>query len=219
MRSRSGRHPDRNHVEPVVEVLAERSFLHRLLQVDVGRGNQPEVGLDRVRAADALDLALLDGAQQLRLQLVPQVADLVEEQRAAAGQLELAELLADGAGERALLVPEQRALDQLLRNRGQVDGDERRARAGPTRDGSAAPAAPCRCRSRRGSAPWPTASPPSGPARRSRACRGSARRRTRGRSARRLRRSAAATSRFRSCRSLALATSVRTPSASKSFEM
>ena len=46
-----------------------------------------------LRAADALDLAFLDRAQQLGLQVEPQVADLVEEQRAAGGQLELAELL------------------------------------------------------------------------------------------------------------------------------
>jgi hypothetical protein len=45
--------------------------------------------LDRTRAADALDLALLNGAQQLCLQVQTQVADLVEEERAAAGQLEL----------------------------------------------------------------------------------------------------------------------------------
>ena len=50
-----------------------------------------------LRAADALDLALLDGAQQLGLQVEAQVADLVEEQRAAGGHLELAELLPDRA--------------------------------------------------------------------------------------------------------------------------
>ena len=49
---------------------------------------------DRPRAADALDLALLHRPQQLALQVEPQVADLVEEQRAARRQLELAELLA-----------------------------------------------------------------------------------------------------------------------------
>ena len=84
---------------------------------------------DRPRAADALDLALLDRAQQLGLQVEPQIADLVEEQRAAVGQLELADALLQRAGERALLVAEQRALDQLARNRGEVDGDERRRRA------------------------------------------------------------------------------------------
>ena len=76
------RHPDRDDVDPVVEVLAEPPFLDRLLEVDVGRGDQAELGLDRLGAADPLDLALLDRAQQLGLQVEPQVADLVEEQRA-----------------------------------------------------------------------------------------------------------------------------------------
>ena len=42
------------------------------------------------------------------------------------GQLELPELLLVRAGERAALVAEQRALDQLVRDRRQVDRDERR---------------------------------------------------------------------------------------------
>ena len=106
---------DRDDVEPVVEVLAEPAFLHRLLEVDVGGGDQAELGLDRLGAADALDLAFLNRAQQLGLQVEPQVADLVEEQRAVRRELELAELLAVRAGERAALVAEQRALGQLAR--------------------------------------------------------------------------------------------------------
>ena len=43
------RHPDRDDVDPVVEVLAEPPFLHRLLEIDVGRDDQAEVGLDRLR--------------------------------------------------------------------------------------------------------------------------------------------------------------------------
>ena len=42
------RHPDRDDVDPVVEVLAEAPFLDRLLEIDVGRGDQPEIGLDRL---------------------------------------------------------------------------------------------------------------------------------------------------------------------------
>ena len=148
------RQPHRNHVEAVVEIFAERAVLDRALEVDVGRRDQPERGADRPSAADALDLALLDRAQQLGLQVELQIADLVEEQRAAVGQLELADALLQRAGERALLVAEQRALDQLARNRRHVDGDERAPRDAPIRDAAAAPAAPCRCRSRRGSAPW-----------------------------------------------------------------
>ena len=109
------RHPDRNDVDPVVEILAEAAFLHRALEIDVGRRDQAEVGLDRFRAADPFDLAFLDRAQQLRLQVEPQIADLVEEQRAARRQFELAELLLHRAGERAALVAEERALDQLVR--------------------------------------------------------------------------------------------------------
>ena len=100
--------------------------------------------------ADAFDLAFLDRAQQLGLQVQPEIADLVQEQRAVGRQLELAELLPVRARERAALVAEQRALGQLPRNRREVDGDERRLRLAGLLDESAAPAALCRCRFRRG---------------------------------------------------------------------
>ena len=67
------------------------------------------------RAADRIDLAVLHGAQQLDLHLERQVADLVEEQRAAMRLDELAGVLFGGAGEGALLVAEQDALDQIVR--------------------------------------------------------------------------------------------------------
>ncbi len=75
-----------------------------------------------------LDLAFLNGPQQLGLQVEPQVADFVEEQCAVRGQLELAELLPNCAGERAALVAEQHALGEVRRDGREVDGDERRFR-------------------------------------------------------------------------------------------
>src|SRR5690606_23157460 len=51
-------------------------------------------------------------------------ADLVEEERAAAGRLEEALAVAVGAGERAPGVAEQLALHQLRRERAAVEGDE-----------------------------------------------------------------------------------------------
>ena len=63
--------------------------------------------LTGLRAADRLDLALLDRAQQLHLRGQRQFADLVEEQRAAGGLDELAGVLLGRAGEGALLVAEQ----------------------------------------------------------------------------------------------------------------
>jgi hypothetical protein len=75
-------------------------------------------------AADAVDLALLDGAQQLGLQAGVHLADFVQQQGAAVGFLELADAAGDGAGEGALLVAEQLALEQVLGDGGAVDADE-----------------------------------------------------------------------------------------------
>src|SRR5207247_4586178 len=58
-----------------------------------------------------------------------QVSDLVQEQRAAVGQLEPPLLGLDRAAERAALVAEQLALDQVPGDRGAVDLDERSGRA------------------------------------------------------------------------------------------
>ena len=76
-----------------------------------------------------LDLALLEHAQHLGLRLQAHVADFVEEDRAAVGLLELADLLLGGAGERALLVAEQLGLDQLVGDRRAVDLHEALAAA------------------------------------------------------------------------------------------
>ena len=57
--------------------------------------------------------------------------------------LELSRAIGDGAGERALHVPEQLALDQLARDRGAVHLDERPRRRAATAGASRAPRAPC----------------------------------------------------------------------------
>jgi hypothetical protein len=59
-----GRHPDLHHVHTVKQVLPERALLHLLLQVPVGCGNDPDVGLDRAFAIDGLAECVHDAAQQ-----------------------------------------------------------------------------------------------------------------------------------------------------------
>ena len=123
------RRRDGDDVEPIVEVLAEAPRLHLGEQIAVGRGDDADVGLDGV-AAERLVLALLQDAQELHLHLRRELADLVEEERAAGGLREAAVLLRDGAGERAALVAEELALEDRLGDRRAVHGDERaRARA------------------------------------------------------------------------------------------
>ena len=58
-----------------------------------------------------MEFALLQNAQQLGLRGGVQIADFIEEDRAAVGQFELASARGDGAGERALLVAEQLAFE------------------------------------------------------------------------------------------------------------
>ena len=79
----------------------------------------------RLVAAEALEVLLLQHAQHLALCQRRHVADFVEEQRAAVALLELADAAAVGPGEGALLVAEQLALQQGLRDGGAVDGQER----------------------------------------------------------------------------------------------
>ena len=59
----------------------------------------------------------------------PEIADLVEEQRAAVGDLDQAQLALARVGEGAALVAEELALDQRLGDRRAVELDERSARA------------------------------------------------------------------------------------------
>ena len=55
-------------------------------------------------AAQALELLLLQDAEQFGLQCRRNIADLVQEERAFVGQLEASNLLRDGSSERAFLV-------------------------------------------------------------------------------------------------------------------
>ena len=109
------RNLDREHRQPEEQVLAELPLGHPLLEVAVGRGDDADVDVQRLGAADPLETPLLERAQDLRLQRQRQLADLVEEQRAAMRQLEPAGLARRRAGERALLVAEQLGLEQRSR--------------------------------------------------------------------------------------------------------
>src|SRR6185503_4274614 len=111
--------------EPVVEVLAEPAAVDLDAEVAVRRGDDPDVDLDRLGAADPADFLALEHAQQLRLHVERQLADLVEEHRAAVRALERARVRAGRAGERAALVAEQLALDQVRWDRAAVEDDER----------------------------------------------------------------------------------------------
>ena len=117
-RSRSGGIDDGEDVEAVEQVLAKRLVLDRFFEIAVGGGDDPDVDLDRLRAAEPLDHAFLQHAEQLDLDFSRQLADLVEEERRLVGRFEAADLPRQRAGVGAALAAEQLAFDQRARNRG-----------------------------------------------------------------------------------------------------
>ena len=92
----------------------------------------------RLALAHPLEGPLLQDAQQLHLQVQRQVADLVEEERAACRDLEAARALADRAGEGPAHVAEQLALQQLAGQRAAVDRRRTARRAAASARGSRA---------------------------------------------------------------------------------
>ena len=124
------RHAHGQHVQAVVQVLAKAAGLHLAPEVEVGGGHHAHVHREGLGAAHALDLAGLQGAQQLALGGGAEDADFVEEEGAAMGALEAAGPGGQRAGVAALVDAEELALDQVVGDGGAVDGHERARRTG-----------------------------------------------------------------------------------------
>src|SRR5207247_1556042 len=86
------------------EIVAEATRLDLAVEVAARRRDDPHVDALPVVRPDALHLAALDGAEQLGLEHGVELADFVDEERAAVRLLEDAAALRERAGERALLV-------------------------------------------------------------------------------------------------------------------
>ena len=72
----------------------------------------PHVDLDRPGAPEPFELALLQHTQQLDLHIQRQLADFVEEDRGAIGDLETSDLAGQGPCERAVLPSEELAFHE-----------------------------------------------------------------------------------------------------------
>ena len=115
---------NRDHVEAIVEVLAELPARHQGGEIPIGGGDQSHVRGDELGPAHAEELPVLDDVQELGLQAERHLPDLIEEKGALMGELELARLSAMGAREGALFVPEELGLQELGGQRGAIDLDE-----------------------------------------------------------------------------------------------
>ena len=86
------RHVQHDHVQAIVEILAELALGDGLLEVHVRGGDDAHVRLEHARVTHRRVLARLQHAQQLDLQRQRQLADLVQKQRALLGDADPAEL-------------------------------------------------------------------------------------------------------------------------------
>jgi hypothetical protein len=90
----------------------------------VGGGHHAHVHFSRSGFTEPSDFLLLQYAKQVGLDVVGDIADLVEEQDSALRGLEEPLLVVDGSGEGAFLVAEELAAQQRIREPGAVGCNE-----------------------------------------------------------------------------------------------
>ncbi len=71
-------------------------------------------------ASQAFKFALLQGAQQFRLNFSRNVSYFIQEQRALVGEFQSPDFLRNGSGERSLFVPKEFAFQQPRGDRGTI---------------------------------------------------------------------------------------------------
>src|ERR1700675_1187932 len=116
---------DGEHIQTIVEVTAKFASLHHFRQVPIRSSHQPHVHLVSPSATQALELLFLQYTKQLGLQRRWNITHLVQEKSTFVGQLETANLLRDGPGERALLVTKEFAFQQIQWNSSAVQSYKR----------------------------------------------------------------------------------------------
>lgn len=121
---------DGDDVEAVEQVLAEFALAHGLAEIDVGGGDDADVDLDFLDAAEVHEAAILQNAQDFRLRVHTHGGDFIEEERAAVGDFEETLFGGDGGSERAFDMPEQRRFEQVGGHRAGVDRNKRLVFAG-----------------------------------------------------------------------------------------
>src|SRR5579863_2786986 len=119
-----GRQPYGKNVDAVEQVVTELALADAAREIPVGGCDHTYVDLQGARAAQPLELLILQDTEQFGLHFQRNLADFVEEQGAAVGQFHAAHFARDGAGEGPLLVAEELAFQQSGRDGGTVELDE-----------------------------------------------------------------------------------------------
>ena len=99
-------HANGHDTQAIVQILTELSIRDQLVEPSIGGRDDAHRDANRLLTSKPLHLSVLQHTKQLGLRRLVQVADFVEEDAAAIGELELAAPQCRRTGERALLVTE-----------------------------------------------------------------------------------------------------------------
>ena len=108
---------DANDAEAIVKIFAELALGHALFEIRVGRSKNAHVHALRTRLSDRHDLLQLEEAQQLGLDVDRQVADFVEEERAARRRAHQTGLIGNRSRKAAAAMAEQLAVGEIASRR------------------------------------------------------------------------------------------------------
>src|SRR6516162_1787310 len=119
------RQQDRKHEHTVIQILPKGSVADLFLEIAVGSDDHTHVYPNRAAASHALELALLQYAQELRLHRQWHIANLVKKQSAPMCLLEFSNVPRRRTGKRTLFVPKQLGFHQFSRYRRAVERNKR----------------------------------------------------------------------------------------------
>jgi hypothetical protein len=119
-----GRNLQPEHIQAEPQIRAEPAGVDFFGKPTVRCRDDPRVDFTRKVLADAADFPFLQDAEQLGLRAWRELADFVQEERAAVGFLEESRALGRGTGECAADVTEQLGLEEIFGQRRAVDGAE-----------------------------------------------------------------------------------------------
>ena len=122
---------NRKHVQAEKKIFAEATRCNGFRKIGIRERHQARVHAQRIRAAQPLEGALFDHAQQLGLHTGRQRGDFVENDRAALRHFEAALLACDSTSKCAALVAKKFGFDKLSRKAGAINFQKGRVATRP----------------------------------------------------------------------------------------
>src|SRR4030043_497618 len=108
---------DRDDVEPIVQILSEKSFLNRLFQIPMGGGDHPDIGLEALVGSQTLEFFVLQDSQKFHLGAGREVSNFIEKDGTSVRFFKPAQPFLDCPCEGSFLMAEELTFKEGFGNR------------------------------------------------------------------------------------------------------